>query len=197
MDLTQYKKMKNCILLFAFFSISLISKTTLAQTEKKITRLSDVKLQLNSELDSNEKFNFSEKDNYFKDANSSILKIIELEFSKKDAEKFIENQLVQLQLLFAPQKAAYVGMISKDQLCKDTPKIPKKIIRNKAGAYFFAEIPATANGQYGSCGSREEPYLGQHLVIYCKKTGKLYDMHYLRLKNSETKYLNKPIAKCN
>lgn len=185
------------ILLIAFFSFSVVGKTTFAQTEKNISKLSDVQLQLDSEIAANEKFSFNEKNNYFKDANSSILKIIEFEFSKKDAEKFIENQLVQLQLLFAPQVAAYAGMISKDQICKNTPKIPKKIKRNKAGAYFYVEIPATAEGQYGSCGTREEPYLAQHLVIYCKKTGKLYDIHYLRLKNSGAKYLNKPIAKCS
>lgn len=189
--------MKYYILLSALFYTLLIGKTTFAQSEKNISKLSDVQLQLDPEIAANEKFNFNEKDNYFKDANASILKIMELEFSKKEAEKFIENQLVQLQLLFAPQVAAYVGMISKDQVCKNTPKIPKKITRNKTGAYFFAEVPGTAEGQYGSCGTREEPYLGQHLVIYCKKTGKLYDMHYLRLKKSETKYLNKPIAKCN
>lgn len=189
--------MKYSVLLVAFFSVSLIAKSSFAQVEKNISKLSEVQLQLDSEIASNEKFSFSEKDNYFKDANSSILKIMEFEFSKKDAEKFIESQLVQLQLLFAPQKAAYIGMISKDQVCKNTPKIAKKITRNKAGAYFFAEVPATAEGQYGSCGVREEPYLAQHIVIYCQKTGKLYDMHYLRLKKPETKYLNKPIAKCS
>ena len=188
--------MKYSVLLIAF-SVSLICKSSYAQTEKNISKLSEVQLQLESEIAATEKFTFSEKNNYFKDANSSILKIMEFEFSNKDAEKFIESQLVQLQLLFAPQKAAYIGMISKDQVCKNTPKIAKKITRNKAGAYFYAEVPATAEGQYGSCGVREEPYLGQHLVIYCKKSGKLYDIHYLRLKKSETKYLNKPIAKCN
>jgi hypothetical protein len=189
--------MKYFFLLVAFFSTSLFYQSAVAQAEKNVSKLSEVQLLLDSEITQNEKFNFNEKDNYFKDTNSSILKIIEFEFSKKDAEKFIENQLVQLQLLFAPQKAAYAGMISKDQICKNMPEIPKKINRNKVGSYFYAEVSATAEGQYGSCGLRDEPYLSQRLVIYCKKSGKLYDIHYLRLIKSGAKYLKRPIAKCN
>lgn len=187
-------KLKQIFFLFlAVFAVD----TELFGAEDFVSDFSQIKeIKFADAIGEPNSWSFEKNSNYFKNSSGDILRIIKLSFSKKEAEKFINNQRIQMELLFAPQKAAYAGMISKEEACRNAPAIAKKIIRNKSSLYFFAEIPATAEGQYGSCGAREEPFISQRLVIFCHNSEKLFDIHFLRQIKSGVQYFKKPIANC-
>ncbi len=133
----------------------------------------------------NEKIQFEQfesKDGVLKNKSGNVLVIRQEKMDPKIAVKLTKNKLVQLKLLFAPQKAAYPGMLTKDQSCSTVADFPKEIIDNKELMTWVSEMPATDDYFYGSCGSREEPYWSQYQVLFCKKTGVIYDIKYFKPK---------------
>ena len=116
--------------------------------------------------------------------------------SEAVAKKILKNKLIQLKLLFAPQAAAYPGMFTRDQHCQQSATFAKKIEYTKDAIFWHSEMPGSDNFTYGSCGSREEPYQSQYLLIYCKKIKTLFDIRYFQLKNKEEVKIDRAIATC-
>lgn len=121
---------------------------------------------------------FSLSDGVYSHKNGNRIIIRSQIQDKETAAKLLKNKLVQLKLLFAPQKASYPGMLTKDQSCISVASFPEKIQRDAERLYWSAELPATEDYFYGSCGSRAEPFWSQYQVLYCKKSKILFDIKY-------------------
>ena len=132
-----------------------------------------------------------------KDATGNVMQVTQEKMSETIAKKILKNKFVQLKLLFAPQAAAYPGMLTKDQSCKDSAAFGRGVQTKADSIFWFSEMPGSEDFGYGACGSRAEPYWSQYLLIYCKKQQVLYDIRYFKLSTKkEGEKINHPIAKC-
>ena len=133
----------------------------------------------------------------FKDSAGNVIQIKTDTMNEVIAKKIVKNKLIQLKLLFAPQTAAYPGMLTRDQHCQDTAVFSHSTKETENSIFWFSEMPGADDFTYGSCGSRSEPYWSQYLLIYCKNQKTTYDVRYFKVsKNKDADMFKHPIAKC-
>ena len=155
--------------------------------------IKQLKLDPNLKL---EQFSLLVDTNRLKNTSGNVIQGTQDIMSEAVAKKILKNKLIQLKLLFAPQAAAYPGMFTRDQHCQQSATFAKKIEYTKDAIFWHSEMPGSDNFTYGSCGSREEPYQSQYLLIYCKKIKTLFDIRYFQLKNKEEVKIDRAIATC-
>lgn len=132
----------------------------------------------------------------YSNADGYGLKYSVLEVKQERARQILKNKLIQLKMLFAPEAAAYPGMITKGQDCAKRAALAQKTEENKSSYFWFSEMPATEEGQVGTCGLRPETKWAHRLVIYCKKSGKLYEVELVKPMVGSNLNSKKPIAEC-
>lgn len=179
------------------FGILLISIIAQARPDNVLPAETLKQLQWDSVVKT-EAFTTPLENDRLKDSAGNVLRLTQEKMSESIARKLLKNKLIQLKLLFAPRAAAYPGMLTKDQSCKDTAVFSKGQQTTSDSLYWFSEMRAADDFSYGACGSRAEPYWSQYLLIYCKKTGILYDLRYFKMaaKKDEEDMIRRPIAKC-
>ena len=126
----------------------------------------------------------------------NILKLVEDALPPSVAKKILRARLVQLEMLFAPHGAPYPGMLTKDASCVKNAVLAKKIEETQDSIFWFSEMPATNGLIYGACGSMDEPYWSQQLLLYCKDKKTLHDIRYFKPRNKGTERIGKPLASC-
>lgn len=132
----------------------------------------------------------------FKTPSGGILILKREKFSKQDAQKLLRNRLAQLKMLFEARSAPYPGMVTTDQTCRETAKFPAKIQDSGNSLFWYAELPASEDFTFASCGSRKDIYQSQYMVIYCKSSQLLFDVRYfIPLGQNDFKF-GQPVAKC-
>lgn len=132
----------------------------------------------------------------FKTPSGSILILTREKFSEQDAKKLLKNKLAQLKMLFEPRSAPYPGMVTTDQTCRKTARFPAKIEESSNSLFWYAELPASEDFTFASCGSRKDIYQSQYLVIYCKSSQQLYDVRYFVPLGQNEFILGQSLAKC-
>ena len=132
----------------------------------------------------------------FQGPSGNVLQVRSEKISQADAAKSLKNRLFQLQALYAPQSAAYPGMLTKDASCLATVALATKTEETKSELFWFSEMPATQRFVYGTCGTIEEPFWSQKLLLYCKSSQLLYDIRFFRLKGKAFTKIGKRLARC-
>ena len=164
--------------------------------DELIKNFENLKIKFISELGEDSDWKFNEEKRYFENDKNEILIISKFDYDLKKSEKFINNQIIQTQLQYAPKDSLFKGMVTPEKTCKNAPKVEKKIFYSKSGIHYFSELPATAELQFGSCGMLKEPLISQRLIIYCSHDDVLYDIYYFRPNQDKTKPFKKPVAYC-
>ena len=141
-------------------------------------------------------FSYDQNLEAFKDSEGNQLTIREEKIKANEAEKMLKQRLVQLKLLYVPKVAAYPGMITTTESCAKKYFYPQKIKESSTALYWTAEMPATKEMIYGSCGTMKEPFWSQQQLLFCKKTSTLWDVRYFHQQKDFKKHFSSPIASC-
>lgn len=179
--------MKKKSLNFLYLYIILFFSSASAQ---ELDRL----IQINDQVITMKLMSYNNQLNGFTGKDGSLLVITANDFDEKTAKKLMKNKLIQLKLHFAPQAAAYAGMVTKGEDCIKTAFFPAKIEQNKLGSYWVAEMPAASDYTVGNCGSKKDVYWKIQQTLYCNKGKKMFELSYYTKK---FKQIAKPLANCS
>lgn len=175
-----------------FFLGFVLSLSMVARSESGL--LSSVDLDFKSIKIKN--YTFDTQTQRYVAQDGSFLKLSRRKMPEGDAHKFLGDQLYQHRLLYQPQSAPYPGMLTKDVSCSEGIVLPKDPTDTVSATYWFSEVPATKALLYGTCGSIEEPYWSQILLLYCKKTQTFFDVRIFKPKGEKASPWGAPIANC-
>lgn len=154
----------------------------------------DSLIQINNQVIMMNQMKFNNQLNGYSGMDGSLLVITENDFDEKTAKKLMKNKLIQLKLHFAPQAAAYAGMVTKGEDCIKTAFFPSKIEQNQMGSYWVAEMPAASDYSVGNCGSKKDVFWKVQQTLYCNKGKKMFELSYYTKK---IKRIAKPLASCS
>lgn len=154
----------------------------------------DPMIQMNIQVINMKQMKYDQQLNGFKGNDGSLLVITANEFDEKTAKKLMKNKLVQLKLYFAPQAAAYAGMVTKGEDCVKSAFFPEKIEKTKNESFWVAEMPAAEDYSVGNCGSKKDVFWKVQQTLYCDKGKKMFELSYF---TKTAKRIAKPLAHCS
>ena len=79
--------------------------------------------------------------------------------------------------------------------CKDPRVEASRIKKQENEILWFAQLPADSKLNFKSCNA-ESPFMSQYLLLYCKKTRTLHEIHSFYPVTGKMPELSAPVADC-